>query len=154
MFLPTESHQSGLEMRSLAVSLMDHVLGLLMTLKVHGSSVPRFQPLPLVDMGYACGRNWGTNMVTIWMGCSHKASSKVPYVVFSFLSCGLSWGGLLWPTCFVSLLGFVSSKTHEIAQLEQWGEPFLPAHGVMTAAMPGGTWREEQERGELREGFR
>ncbi|XP_035869392.1 zinc finger protein 773-like isoform X2 [Phyllostomus discolor] len=34
-------------------------------------------------------------------------------------------------------LGLASSRTHEITQLEQWGEPFLPAHGVITAAMPG-----------------
>ncbi|XP_036918203.1 zinc finger protein 419-like isoform X2 [Sturnira hondurensis] len=35
-------------------------------------------------------------------------------------------------------LGLASSRTHEITQLKQWGEPFLPAHRVMTAAMPGG----------------
>ncbi|XP_045705313.1 zinc finger protein 419-like isoform X3 [Phyllostomus hastatus] len=37
-------------------------------------------------------------------------------------------------------LGLASSRTREITQLEQWGEPCLPAHGVITAAMPGGRW--------------
>ncbi|KAF5929518.1 hypothetical protein HPG69_007272 [Diceros bicornis minor] len=40
-------------------------------------------------------------------------------------------------------LGLASSGTHEITQWEQWADPFLPACGVTTAAMPRGTWREE-----------
>ncbi|KAM5296589.1 zinc finger protein 773-like isoform 2-T4 [Glossophaga mutica] len=35
-------------------------------------------------------------------------------------------------------LGLASSGTHEITRLQQCGEPFLPAPGVMTAAMPRG----------------
>uniref|UniRef100_A0A9L0TC71 Zinc finger protein 773 n=1 Tax=Equus caballus TaxID=9796 RepID=A0A9L0TC71_HORSE len=33
-------------------------------------------------------------------------------------------------------LGLASSRTHEVTQWERWGEPFVPACGVMTAAMP------------------
>ncbi|XP_025279506.1 zinc finger protein 419-like [Canis lupus familiaris] len=40
-------------------------------------------------------------------------------------------------------LGLASSRTHEVSRLEWWREPFLPPCGVMTAAMPGGTWRAE-----------
>uniref|UniRef100_A0A9L0JID0 KRAB domain-containing protein n=1 Tax=Equus asinus TaxID=9793 RepID=A0A9L0JID0_EQUAS len=35
-------------------------------------------------------------------------------------------------------LGLASSRTHEVTQWERWGEPFVPACGVMTAAMPRG----------------
>ncbi|XP_058386459.1 zinc finger protein 419-like isoform X3 [Diceros bicornis minor] len=35
-------------------------------------------------------------------------------------------------------LGLASSGTHEITQWEQWADPFLPACGVTTAAMPRG----------------
>lgn len=37
-------------------------------------------------------------------------------------------------------LGLASSRSHEITQLERWGEPFLSACGVMTMAVQKGCW--------------
>ncbi|KAI5177584.1 hypothetical protein MUG91_G384n6 [Manis pentadactyla] len=37
-------------------------------------------------------------------------------------------------------LGLASSRTHGMTRLEQWGEPFPLACGVMPAAMPRGCW--------------
>eukprot|EP00069_Balaena_mysticetus_P011854 bmy_21439T0 len=37
-------------------------------------------------------------------------------------------------------LGLTSSRTHEVTQLEQWGEPFVPACGVVITATPRGCW--------------
>lgn len=41
-----------------------------------------------------------------------------------------------------------------MTRLEQWGEPFPLARGVMPAAMPRGTWWEELGRCELRDAFK
>ncbi|XP_008576255.1 PREDICTED: zinc finger protein 773-like isoform X2 [Galeopterus variegatus] len=38
-------------------------------------------------------------------------------------------------------LGLASSRTHEITQLEAWGESFMPAQRVMTPAVPRETVR-------------
>nr|XP_036848924.1 zinc finger protein 792-like isoform X2 [Manis javanica] len=40
-------------------------------------------------------------------------------------------------------LGLASSRTHGMTRLEQWGEPFPLARGVMPAAMPRGPGEKE-----------
>ncbi|MBZ3882394.1 Zinc finger protein 773 [Sciurus carolinensis] len=43
----------------------------------------------------------------------------------------------------VTSLELTYSRTHEITQLQSWGEPFTPAQGVVTPALLQGTWRVE-----------
>ncbi|XP_012509087.1 PREDICTED: zinc finger protein 773-like isoform X4 [Propithecus coquereli] len=38
-------------------------------------------------------------------------------------------------------LGLASSRSHEIIQLESWGEPFMPAWGFLAPALPKETLR-------------
>ncbi|XP_048647537.1 zinc finger protein 419-like isoform X4 [Marmota marmota marmota] len=43
----------------------------------------------------------------------------------------------------VTSLGLEFSRTCEITQLKSWGDPSIPAQGVMTPAMLRGIWRVE-----------